>query len=141
MPKSTGVENWDDVEVFTSKGAKLKDARIAITENCAFVLNAGFCHRADITEKSHVVVSYSPQNKAIIFQFTSDGNAIGALKLMQRSGGASFGSRSFFSYYFLDPNQSAGRYEPVKKKIPKIGEAWVINLDEKQPESVQQPQQ
>jgi hypothetical protein len=141
MPKPTGQENWDDLEVFTSKGAKLKDARITITENCTFVLNAGFCHRADVIEKTHVVVSYSPQNKAVVFQFTSDSNAVGALKLIQRSGGASFGSRSFFSYYFLDPNQVAGRYEPAKKRIPKIGDGWVINLEHRLPENVQQPQQ
>ena len=140
MTKPTGTENWDDLEVFTSKGAKLKDARITITENCAFMLNAGFCHRADVIEKSHVVVSYSPQNKAIVFQFTSDGSAVGALKLIQRSGGASFGSRSFFSYYFLDPNEVAGKYEPVKKKIPNLGETWIINLDEKLLENVLQPQ-
>jgi len=139
MPKSTGQENWDDIEVFTSKGARLKDARITITENCGLVFNAGFCHRAAVNERSHVVVSYSPQNKAIVFQFTSDGNAAGALKLLHSSGSASFGSRSFFSYYFLDPNKVAGRYEPVKKKIPKIGDGWVINLGDKLPETIQQP--
>lgn len=135
MAKATGQENWDDIEVFTSKGAKIKDAKVTILETSAILFNAGFCHKAAIADKSHVIVGYSPQNKSIIFQFTSDGNAAGALKLIQRSGGASLGTRSFFNYYFLKPKEIAGRYEPLKKKLPKIGDSWVINLDEKLPEN------
>lgn len=138
MPKSTGQENWDDLEVFTSKGAKIKDARITILDTSSFLFNAGFCHKASVADNSHVIVSYSPQNKAIVFQFTSDSKAAGALKLIQRSGGASFGSRSFFNYYFLAPKVIAGRYQPVKKKLPKIGDAWIISLDNKLPEHDQQ---
>ena len=139
MPKVKEQESWEDLETFTSKGARIKDAKITIIETSSMLLNAGFCHKASIAEKSHVIVSYSPQNKAIVFQFTSDANALGALKLIQRSGGASFGSRSFFNYYFLNPKKLAGRYEPIKRKLPKIGDAWIIYLDKRIPDEEQLP--
>jgi phosphatidate phosphatase PAH1 len=140
MPKEKGLESWDDLEVFTSKGAKLKDVRITITDTCGILFNAGMCHKASLEDKSHVILAYSAQMKAIVFQFTSDSNAKGALKLLKRTGGASVGTRSFFSFYFLDPKKLAGRYEPVKERLPRIGEAWVSYLDKKLPEDEQHPQ-
>jgi hypothetical protein len=131
MPKEKGLESWDDLEVFTSKGAKLKDVRITITDTSTILFNAGMCHKASLEDKSHVILAYSAQMKAIVFQFTSDSNAKGALKLVKRTGGASVGTRSFFSFYFLDPKKLAGRYEPVKERLPRIGEAWVLYLDNK----------
>ena len=139
MPKEKMQDNWDDLETFTSKGAKLRDIIITISEPSSIIFNAGFCHKAAISDKSHVVLSYSPQNRTIVFQFTSDSKALGALKLVQRSGGCSLGSRSFFNYYFLDPKKLAGRYEPVKKKLPKLGDVWVINIDKKVADEAQPP--
>jgi len=138
MVKEKGTENWEDLEIFTSKGAKIKDVRVTITKESTILFNAGLCHRASLATKSHVIVAYSQQNRAIIFQFTSDSNAAGALKLIQRSGTASIGTRSFFSYYQLNPQVLAGRYEPTKEKLPKIGEAWIIRLDNKLPENEHQ---
>jgi hypothetical protein len=134
MPKAKRQENWDDLEVFTSKGAKIKDAKITIVETSSILFNAGFCHKASVADKSHVIISYSPQNRSMCFQFTSDSKANGVLKLVQRSGGAQVGSRSLFNYFFLDPKKLAGRYEPKQGKLPKIGDTWIINLDNKLPE-------
>ncbi len=140
MSKPTDQENWDDLEVFTSKGARLKYARITILETSIILLNAGFYHKAKVADKSHIILSFSPQNRAMVFQFTSDAKAAGALAIIKRSGGAQLGSRSFFTYYLLNPKDLAGRYEPVKKKLPKIGDAWVIRLDSKLLENEEQPQ-
>lgn len=141
MAKAKGQESWDDIEVFTSKGAKIKDAKITILDSSQILFNGGFCHRASIADMTHVILAYSPQKGSIIFQFTSDAKAEGALKLVQRSGGATVGSRSFFNYFFLNPKDLAGRYEPTKQKLPKIGDAWVINLDAKLPEHEKNPSQ
>ena len=133
MPKDKEPTNWDDLEVFTSKGVRIRDTYVTILSNFQIHFNAGFCHRASIGDKSHIIIAYSRQNKSIVFQFTSDEKAIGVLKLIQRSGIANVGSRSFFNTYDLDPKALKGRYIPIKGKIPKIGEAWFINLDSKLP--------
>lgn len=134
MGKNKENETWDDLEVFTQKGAKIGDSKITITDHSTVVFNAGFCHRAAVEKNSHVIMAYSPKNRAIVFQFTSDSKADGALKIIQRTGSASVGSRSFFNYYFLRSKDLAGRYEPVKEKLPKIGDAWLIYLDKKMKE-------
>jgi len=138
MVKAKGQECWDDIEVFASKGAKIKDAKITILDSSQILFNAGFCHKASIASKTHVVLAYSAQNRAIIFQFTSDAKAEGALKVVRRAGIANVGSRSFFNFFFLNPKDLAGRYEPKRQKLPKIGDAWVINLDAKLPEHEKQ---
>jgi hypothetical protein len=134
MKKLAKDETWADLEIFTSKGAKIRNPWVTIADTSAFHFNAAFVHQAAIAKSSHVILAYSPLRKAITFQFTSDSQADGALTLVQRPGGSSVGSRSFFNYYFLSPVDLAGRYVPKKIKIPKIGEVWAINLESKLPE-------
>jgi hypothetical protein len=134
MPKSQAQETWEDLEIFTSKGAKIKDPKVTILDSSHFLFNAAFVHKAAIVNKSHVILGYSPLNKAITFQFTSDPQAGGACTIVHRSGGSSVGSRSFFNYFFLNPKELAGRYQPKKKKLPRIGDVWIIELDKKLPE-------
>jgi hypothetical protein len=124
---------WEDLEIFTSKGARVKDVRVTITKESAILFNAGLCHRALLNKQTHVKIAYSAQNKAIAFKFTTDANDKGALKLVQRGGSATVGTRSFFTYNQLDINGIAGHYEPVSEDIPQLGEAWVIRLDKKLP--------
>ena len=138
MKKQGEQETWDDLEIFTAKGAKIKDPKVTILESSSFLFNAAFVHKATITKSTHVIIGYSPIKRAIIFQFTSDSKAEGALTLIHRTGGSSVGSRSFFNYFFLDAVELAGRYTPKKGKLPKIGDAWVIHLDNKLPESGKQ---
>ena len=138
MKKQSEQDTWDDLEVFTAKGAKIKDPKVTILESSSFLFNAAFVHKATITKSTHAIIGYSPIKRAIIFQFTSDPKAEGALTIVHRTGGSSVGSRSFFNYFFLNPVELAGRYTPRKEKIPKIGDAWVIYLSNKLPESGKQ---
>jgi hypothetical protein len=131
MPKDRMLDNWDDLEVFTSKGAKLRDNRITITANSTLIFSSGYCHTASLKNKSHVIMAYSPQNKTIVFQFTNDERANGALKLVKRGAVAQVGSRSFFNYYKLNSETLAGRYEPVLMKLQKFGEVWTLRLENK----------
>jgi len=130
--KNTGEQGtWDDIQVFTAKGARIGEPKVTILETAQILFNAAFVHLADISKKTHVVLGYSAANRAIIVQFTSDEQAPGALKIVKRSGGASVGTRSFFNFYFLKPRGLAGHYSPKKERIPRIGDAWVIMLDDR----------
>ncbi len=130
--KNTGYqENWGDIKIFEAKGARIGEPKVNILASAQILFNAGFVHTANISDKTHVILGYSAANRAIIFQFTSDGQAPGALTIVKRSGGASVGTRSFFNYYFLKPRAVAGHYIPKKEKLPKIGDAWIIMLDDK----------
>lgn len=131
--KKVQQDLWEDFEVFTSKGAKIKNPKITITQNMAFLFNAAFIHTAKIQQKTHVVLGYSPSNNKITFDFTVDQKAEGALTIVHRVGAASLGSRSFFNYFFLDAKSLAGSYVPKKIKIPRVGEVWTIDLDSKLP--------
>ena len=134
MKKKDRQETWDDLEIFTSKGARIRDPKITILENSTFLFNAAFVHKADMTKTTHLIIGYSPLRRTITFQFTSDSQAEGALTIVHREGGSSVGSRSFFNYFFLNVKDLAGRYEPKKIKVPKIGDAWAIDLNNKLPE-------
>lgn len=130
---SRGEENWEDLEVFTSLGARISKQYVRITKNSIFLFNSGFVHQAQLKSRklTHVIFAYSPKKKAIVFDFTNDPQAKGAHKVILRLNSASSGSRSFFNYHSLDPKQLEGKYTPKLEKIPKIGEVWVIYLNAK----------
>lgn len=132
VKKTVKWEVWDDHEIFTSKGRKLKNPWITITDRSAFHFNAAFVHQAKITKSTHVIFGFSSVNNAITFQFTSDSQAEGVHTLGPRASSAE--SRAFFNHHFLDVNELAGRYVPKKVKLPRIGELWAIDLDNKLPE-------
>jgi hypothetical protein len=124
---------WDDIQIFTAKGARIAEPKVTILDSAQILFNAAFVHRADISNKNYVVLGYSAMNKAIIFQFNTNPKTPGALKIVKRSGGASIGTRSFFNFYLLKPKKLAGHYIPKHEKIKNIGEVWVISLKEKLP--------
>ncbi|MBL7075386.1 hypothetical protein ISS37_09145 [candidate division KSB1 bacterium] len=128
--KTKKEKTWDDLEIFTRKGASLAKSFVTVLKSCSFIFNAGFMHLAKLRNYSHVILGYSDINKAITFDFTNDEKAKGALKLTG-NGNLSAHSRAFFTYNFLDPDELHGKYEPVKIKIPKIGEMWMIDLNKK----------
>ncbi len=121
---------WEDLDMFTDKGGRFGAAFVTIS-GTNFLFNSGFSHKAKIQEATHVMLYYSEIQNAVLFQFTTDGKAKGALQLVHRGRAVSVGSRSFVSYYFLPTDDLQGRYEPKKEKIPKIGDAWTIFLDKK----------
>jgi len=131
VDKKVSAENWDDLEIFTSKGARIKNPQITILESNSFMFNAAFVHKADISQATHVILGYSEQNNSITFQFTTDSKALGALKLLNRGNGASVGSNSFFNFYFLKNAELVGKYIPRQIKVPRVGDLWVIDLNKK----------
>ena len=82
-----------------------------------------------------MITGYSQNQNAITFQFTSDAQVEGVYKISFRTGVASVESRSFFNRFLLEPKILAGHYAPKKLKLPKIGNLWFIDLDNKLPES------
>lgn len=135
MKKNKKQDDWSDLEIFTSKRAKLKNPKITILERSTFLFNAAFVLQAGITKASYVIIGYSQNQNAITFQFTSDAQVEGAYTITFRTGVASVESRSFFNRFLLKPETLAGHYAPKKVKLPKIGNLWFIDLDNKLPES------
>ena len=134
MKKPGQEETWEDLEIFTSKGARISDPKITILGSSTFLFNAAFAHKADITKTPNLILGYSALKRIITFQFTRDPKAEGALTLVHGGGSSSVGSRSFFHYFFLNAKELAGRYQPKKIKVSKIGEVWSIDLNNKLPE-------
>jgi hypothetical protein len=132
MNNVTEARNWDDIEIFQDKGARIGQPKVTILEGAQILLNAGFVHTAKINDKKYAIMGYSDANKAIIFKFL-DKQAKNTLKVVKRGGSASIGTRSFFNFYHLKPETIAGHYIPKHERIPQIGEVWVISLKEKLP--------
>jgi hypothetical protein len=131
--KASPVNEWADLEIFTSKGAKLGKSIINILENSTILFNAGFVHTGKVRDYTHVILGYSSIKKAITFQFTADEKAEGTIPL-QKGSGSSIGSKAFFTYFALNLEEIAGKYEPKKEKVGKIGDLWFIDLSKKLPD-------
>ena len=125
-------DKWDDVVTFESAGMKKGDSFVSISRSYAITLSACFTRKSDKSIKyaTHIVLSYSKTNNAIIFNFTNDGDLPGAYKIT-KGVNLSIAARSFFNYFDLDATTYAGRYVPEEQDIPKTGKRWVIFLDNK----------
>jgi hypothetical protein len=132
MKKSTN-DSYDDLEIFTGKARWRRKHRVTISKNHTLSFNSAFSNKANLEEKTHVVLMYSPKRREIIFDFTEDANAPGAYGLIGKGGPITVAPRSFFYTYDFDIDEIAGKYEPHRQRIPKIGECWLIRLDEKLP--------
>ena len=117
--KSKNGKSWDDLEVFTAKGAKIGTPTVSIAPPQYFTFNAGFVHAGKLMNYTHVILAYSPKNEAIAFQFTNADKAKGALKLT-KGGNISFGSIPFFKYNFLDTEKYKGNINPKERKFQKL---------------------
>lgn len=129
---TAGGEETGGFDWFREKGRKLKAPYVTIMENGGILFNARFCRDAELVDKSHVALAYSKTEKAIAFDFTDDPETLGAAKITRRGRTASVMSRSFFNFNKLDVKEYAGRYTPEKRNLPKVGDAWIIKLDEKE---------
>jgi len=124
-------DSWDDLDFSVEKGKKIGTPRIRITEQSTFLYNAGFCFNAKLEDETYVRLGYSPKNNAIVFDFTKDPLAPNAYKVVSRGSSATTTSRTFFHTHHLDSKKLRGQYTPQEMKIPKVGDVWVIKLDEK----------
>ena len=130
--KKRADESYDDLEFFTDKGAWRGNPRVTISVHDNISFNSAFGYRAKLKEKTHAMLAYSPKRKEIVFDFTDDAKALGAFRLVQKgNNSSSISCRSFFRAHDFDKEEIAGRYIPHKERIPKIGECWVIRLNEK----------
>lgn len=131
MTQKETHDPWDDLEFFTRKGGKFGNPKITITNKQTILFNSAFFHSAKLKSNTSVRLAYSPKKKAIIFDFTEDPKAEGAFALVQRGFTAFTTCRSFFNSHDLDETKIAGHYIPQKERIPRIGEMWVIRLDDR----------
>jgi hypothetical protein len=131
MKRATS-DSWNDLEFFTEKGTWKRKPRITITNNDTISFNSAFSYRARLKGKTHVRLAYSPKRRQIIFDFTEDPKAPGSFTLVHKgSNSFSVACRSFFYAHDFDKEEIAGRYEPHRERIPKIGECWLIRLGER----------
>lgn len=131
MQRKASIE-WDDLETFEDVGLRLGKPYVAIDAIGIFRLNSSFKHHARVLLKgqTHIKLSYSKKNQAIVFEFTDDANERGAIKMTGR-GNISISARSFFSYHGLIPADLKGRYVPQLLKVPKKGNCWVVFHEKK----------
>ncbi|HCT84071.1 MAG TPA: hypothetical protein DF296_02610 [Candidatus Margulisbacteria bacterium] len=125
-------EVWDDLVTFESSGIKKGEIFVSISKSHAITLSASFARKADKNIKfaTHIVLSYSKNNNALILNFTNDGDTPGSYKIT-KGVNLSVAARSFFSFFDLDINQYAGRYLPEEMDIPRVGKRWGIFLNKK----------
>lgn len=128
--------NADTLEFdwFEDRGARITDSFITISENGTVLFSSGFIHEADISGKTYVRFGYNKEGELIAFDFTKDKKATGVYTVVLRGEKAKSGSvtsRAFFKKYNLVPEKIAGRYSPEIKKVPRRGQFWIIDLNEK----------
>lgn len=133
LPQTKNASKWADLERFVNKGSRFGNPSITISVRGTITLSSGFIHNADaqIEKKSYALFSYSRSQNSIVVNFTDDKNEPGALKMTIRRN-ALLAARSFFGCYHLDPQKLAGKYSPKLETIPKMGNCWVINLNQKE---------
>lgn len=83
--------------------------------------------RQQLEGQTHVILSYSKKNSAIVFEFTDDPSEDGTIKITRR-GNVNFAARSFFNWNFIDISVAKGKYIPKLVNIPKKGNCWMIQL-------------
>lgn len=109
------------------------EARISITGVHSFGFPSKFYEDNDLKNYKYVVLFWDADNKAIGIQFTNDEEEKSKLTLVKSSKyGASLSAKSFFTKNDIDPKKHKGRYEWKKVQIPNAGEAFVIELKEKE---------
>ncbi len=125
-------DDWYDLERFKYAGAKIGNTRVTISLRKSITLSAGFMHHAknQVEGMTHMLLSFSKSKNAIVFEFTSDPKAAGAVKITMK-GNSIISARSFFNYYRIDVEKAAGRYAAKLESIPNLGKKWVVYLDQK----------
>ena len=127
--------NWNDLDDFSHTVPRTTDPYISVTNRQLITLSAGFIRHAkeQISTNTHVILSFSKSNNAIVFKFISDTSKRGAMKLsirdrdgnitadVDQGSQASIAAKKFFGYYGVDPVSNAGRYMARLEIIPERG--------------------
>jgi hypothetical protein len=130
--------DWEKLIPFSEKYQKKIRPLVTVYSRGVIAFNAGFMAEAkrEIEDNSHLHLSYHPEAKLIVFEFAPDKNRPGALKMSKR-GNIFIAGRSFFNRFKLDPNRVAGKYTPKQEHIPRRGKCWLIDLNERIDDGVQ----
>lgn len=81
---------------------------------------------------SHVFLSYSRKNNAIVMEFTNNGSGDSTYKLSLSSYGFVTTCVSFFKYFDIDTVKYGGRYVVKLEKMSPDKSVWVIYLKTKE---------
>jgi len=133
MAKVKTKIDWTELSTFTRKGKRPPDPFIRLSANGTFTLSAGFLDLAkkELEGQTHVLLSYLPKQRIVVFEFISDSSIEGVLKLTMGAHNYSISGKSFFNNYGLNHGEFVGKYDPECHKAPKKGNCWVIFLDKK----------
>ncbi|HAT9591195.1 TPA: hypothetical protein JBD08_12460 [Legionella pneumophila subsp. pneumophila] len=125
--------DWNDLDRFRHSGAKIGVPYVTLSKRKSITLSAGFVHKAQhqISNSNYVILYFSKSKNAIVFDFTSDKNDSGSIK-MSKGSNVNIAGRSFFNYYMIDADKAEGKYIAKLENIPNIGERWVVYLNDKQ---------
>ncbi len=127
---------WDNIITPTKRGYRPGEPIAAISSRGMITLNRYFLNHAkkQLEGANKVILRYSPTKpRAIIMQFT-DVKQDNTLSLAGKGrGNRTISAKGFFNHQDVNiiPSEIEGKYVPKLTKIPKIGNCWIIDLDEK----------
>lgn len=119
--------NWDDLRV--CKLGKMKTPYVTISENKTIRFSRSFLNQADnqIRGMKNIAIYFSKKNKAIVFEFLSEGNDINSSEF--KATPVSFLSAAYlFDDNSLDAKEFRGRQTAKYENIPGVGGRWVVYL-------------
>lgn len=129
-------ENWSDAEVLPSDTNYVLKSYLSIYRNGIMKFSLGFVadHFEELMDPSHVILSYSKNMGAIIFDFVQDDSDPGSKRIQKHSGqkGRCFwvlSVQKMFKSIGIDISQSLGRHNPVMKLMSDGIGKWVIYLN------------
>lgn len=116
---------------------------ISVTENYTFGLPRIFLDKQHITVKHKAVILFDAKELKVALHFSLADPKFGlTVRIPNSSQGGSVVAKSFFELKGIDPKKYSGRYydfdiKPLKDiGFDKSGSAYIIQLKEKEPESV-----
>lgn len=129
-------ENWSDAEVLPSDTNYVLKSYLSIYRNGIMKFSLGFvaAHFEELMNPTHVILSYSKNMGAIIFDFVHDDSDPGSKMLQKHSPrkGRCFWVlqvQKMFESINIDLSESRGRYNPVRGIMSDGSSKWVIYLN------------
>jgi len=123
-----------DAEVLPSLTKYILKSYLSISRIGTMKFSSGFVedNAAKLGFPSHVILSYSKNGGAVIFDFVNDDKQTGSKKLKSLKGAAfwTVSVLKMFKSINIDIAESRGRYEPVMERMCDGALKWVIYLNE-----------